>query len=159
MRLLSSSRFRLLVGMVLLALVAAACTGGDDDPVPDPSASEGAAPGGEESAELEIPVLEGAEIDVEPAIIDAVTTWIDEESGLTEMLKEELVLASASMTRDVHHLTYEQQHGGVAVRGAQLVVHVRDTGEVLAASQSLSTTLPGEGTTEELTQDLSLIHI
>ena len=153
MRLLSSSRFRLLVGMVLLALVAAACTGGDDDPVPDPSASEGAAPGGEESAELEIPVLEGAEIDVEPAIIDAVTTWIDEESGLTEMLKEELVLASASMTRDVHHLTYEQQHGGVAVRGAQLVVHVRDTGEVLAASQSLSTTLPGEGTTEELTQD------
>jgi subtilisin-like proprotein convertase family protein len=158
---------RAVVTVLALAVAAAGCTGGDAD---DP-ASEGAeAPAASESVDGDgagseaaggggafvIVLAPGAEVDVDQEVLDAAERWIAEESGLSAMLQEEIFLSTASRTRDVTHLTFVQQHGEVSVRGAQFIVHVRDGGEVLGASQSLVETLPGEGVTEELTAEEAL---
>lgn len=139
---------------VALCLAAAACTGGDG-PAGEPTAADeaSAAPGaGPSGAGSAIAIAPGAQVDVAQPILDAVGEWIATDSGLSDMLREEIVLDRVTRTRDVQHLRFVQQHGEVSVRGAQFIVHVRDTGEVLGASQSLVETLPGEATTEELTQ-------
>lgn len=161
---------RLLAVLLLLALLAAACTGGDDEPEdpasesaqdPTEEADDPAAPdddadddvtddGPAPEGDLPIPVVDGYEPDVDADILQAAQQWIANESGLTAMLQEEIFLAEVSQTQDVYHLTYLQQHDDVAVRGAQFIVHIRDTGEVIGASQSLTETLPGDGVTEEL---------
>ena len=146
---------RVSAALVALCVLAAACTGADD-PGPDtPSAEESRAedvdgPTTTTTGSVGVQQVAGVDIDVDDDILEAAHTWIVEESGLSDMLQEELFLAEVTTTRDVIHLTFVQQHDDVAVRGAQFIVHVRDTGEVLGASQSLTTTLPGEDTTEEL---------
>ena len=148
---------RVSAALVALCMLAAACTG-SDDPAPDtPSsaASEGEDTSADGSTDVTtgsvgVQQVAGADIDVDDDILEAAHTWIVEESGLSDMLQEELFLAEVSTTRDVVHLTFVQQHDDVAVRGAQFIVHVRDTGEVLGASQSLTTTLPGSDTSQEL---------
>ena len=156
---------RALAVLVVIVLMAAACTSGDEpaeegsptDPSEDAATVEDPTdegPSGEDTdpgAVTPIPLVDGAEIDVDADVLQAAQDWIDTESGLTDMLREEIFLASATQTQDVHHLTYVQQHGDVSVRGAQFIVHIRESGEVIGASQSLTETLPGDGTTEELT--------
>ncbi|HUG83424.1 MAG TPA: M36 family metallopeptidase [Euzebya sp.] len=152
---------RAATALLVIALLLAACTGADDpegagseDPTPGTAVDAGSdTPGGVSFTTSGIPLAPGAEVDVDPAVLDAAAAWLDEESGLTDMLREEIFLSQATRTRDVWHLMFVQQHGEVSVRGAQFVVHVRDTGEVLGASQSLIETLPGDGATEELTPD------
>lgn len=154
--------------LMVLALVAAACTGGEDpaedaDADPTDATDVGAvtatastdddgasAPAGDSAGG--IPLAPGVEdVDVEDDVLTAVAEWIDTSSGLSELLREEIFLSQVTRTRDVLHLQFVQQHGEVSVRGAQFVVHVRDTGEVLGASTSLVETLPGAGTAEALT--------
>ncbi|CAN5260052.1 hypothetical protein BH23ACT9_BH23ACT9_30800 [soil metagenome] len=150
---------RFLLVMIALCVVLAACTGAEGpdtaaspdpaDPNQQPSAQDGtaAAPGDG------IMLAAGVDIDLDPEIRAAAGDWILNASGLTDMLREELFLSRVTRTRDVQHLLFEQQHDEVSVRGAQFVVHIRDTGEVLGASRSLTETLPGDDATEELTPD------
>ena len=142
---------RALLLPLVLALVVVACTvgddtGGGDDPTED--APTGVA---QQAAGGTILFAPGVDLDVDQSLLDAASTWIEEESGLSEMLREEIFLDRVSQTQDVTHLTFVQQHGNVSVRGAQFIVHVRENGEVIGASQSLTETLPGDGVTEELT--------
>ncbi|WP_370324934.1 M36 family metallopeptidase [Euzebya sp.] len=154
-------RSRALLALFVLALVAAACTGAEDtpttegsdspaDPTEDVAVDGAGTDDGDGATSTEVAIAPGADVDVEPEVLDAVGTWIAEESGLTEMLREEIFLERVTRTRDVLHLTFVQQHDEVSVRGAQFIVHVRETGEVIGASQSLTETLPGDGISEEL---------
>lgn len=78
--------------------------------------------------------------------------WIDESSGLTDMLREEIFFESLRRAGRVAHVRYIQAHGNVRVRGAFFVVHVLADGSVQGASNSLITALPADNATEELTQ-------
>ncbi|MEE8600186.1 PepSY domain-containing protein [Euzebya tangerina] len=151
---------RVLALLLVLAVVAAACTGGGDEPEDGGETTSEQSDGQEQDTQAgggaggdAVMFAPGVDLDVEPAILDATGTWIAEESGLTDMLREELFLEQVSQTADVTHLTFVQQHDEVSVRGAQFIVHVRENGEVIGASQSLTETLPGDGVTEELTAD------
>ena len=117
--------------LLVLAVLSGACSsGGGGD----------AAAGG--------PPVEGSD----EAIKATAQRWIDEESGLTDMLKEEIFFDSLQRAGNVTHVRYIQAHGGVAVRGAQFIVHVLADGTVQGASNSLVTALPADDATEELTQ-------
>ncbi|MGI9018780.1 MAG: proprotein convertase P-domain-containing protein [Euzebya sp.] len=147
---------RTLVLLVVAAFLAAACTAGEDPSSAGPSedaAEQGPASPGNSSVVGAVALVPGAQVDVDPAIIEAAGQWIGEDSGLSPMLQEEIFLDRVTRTRDVYHLTFLQQHDEVSVRGAQFVIHIRDTGEVLGASQSLTDALPGEGVSEQVTQD------
>ncbi len=145
--------------VLLVALLVAACTDGGGPPATPDATPDARTTASEDTAAdpptpapaPSIVLADGARVDVEDALLDAAALWIAEESGLSEMLQSELALQSATTGRDVVHLRFVQQHDDVTVRGAQLIVHVRTRGEVIGASQSLTTTLPGEGTDEELT--------
>lgn len=148
--------------VAVLCVLAAACTGSGDDPSPTPGeattdATE-VAPTAEASTEADVtalPVAPGAELDgaLPPEVAAAAADWIATESGLSAMLQEEIFLAEVIRTRDVLHLRFVQQHDDVSVRGAQFVLHVREDGEVLGSSSSLSEVLPADDATEELTPD------
>lgn len=147
------------IAVLLLCLTASACTGTDPDdrgqgsdlPV-DEQVEGGPTVSSTERLSGGIALTPGARVDVDQAILDAAGSWIAEESGLTEMLQEELFLDRVTQTRDVYHLTFLQQHDRVSIRGAQFIVHVRDSGKVLGASQSLTDSLPGAGVSQDLSQ-------
>ena len=109
--------------MLALAVVAAGCSGGAADESPDEQTR---------------------------AIAER---WIDEQSGLTQMLREELFFDRVQRLGRVAHVRYLQAHGGVAVRGANFIVHVLADGTVQGASNSLTTALPADDATEQLSQD------
>lgn len=135
-----------LVVLLVLCLVAAACT-----PAADPEEQEAAEDGSFQPGDIR--PAPGRSVDVPGDVLQAAESWLIDSSGLSDLLLEEIFLSEVRQTRDVLHLRFVQQHGGVSVRGAEFILHVRESGDVLGASQSLSEILPAPDATEELTAE------
>ena len=150
--------------LVLLALVAAACTGGDDTTPTQTPVDEGstvaAAPASEEpSAEatasptattddftdpMALPEATGAATMSlsDDELIAIADDWIAEESGLDSVYQEQIHFHGLQRSGRVAHVTYVQGHDDVDVRGATFIVHVLDDGTVQNASNSLRDAIP-----------------
>lgn len=107
--------------LLVLALTAGACTSGGDD---DTDAA-----GGGEAAGLELSRDEAEE---------AADAWLDEwdelDAGTRRSLERTRVVRRAGVT----HVRYTQTYHDIPVRGAEVVVHVRDDGTVEGATSSLA---------------------
>lgn len=166
--------WRGLAAVGVLALLAAACTGGGEatdptgptadatdpgeaaataepegtgDPAEDPTAAAEADP-----MALPAPQATGSVPFSDDELVAIADTWIAGDSGLSDMLREEIAFDRLVRSGRVAHLTYVQAHDDVTVRGATFIVHVRDDGSVQNASNSLRTVLPAEDSTVELSE-------
>jgi subtilisin-like proprotein convertase family protein len=121
----------LLVG---LAVVSAACSsdsGGDE---------EAGGSDGEPAAE---------EVSDDDAVA-AAEAWLDDWSELDEEGRASLELDRAVRSRGVTHVHFAQQFDDIRVRGAEVIVHVKDDGEVRGANTSLTDARPDPGVEQQV---------
>lgn len=122
-----------MVGVLIVTLVA--CSSGDDD-----TTSATSAPADELTAE-------------EQAVVDQAEAWLGEADAVEDATFETLVFSSLSRSPNVTHVTFGQEYDGHPVQDAEVVVHVRDTGEVAGANNALTDAQPSAGAAEEISAE------
>lgn len=130
---------RAIAPLVLAGLVAACSGGGDDDDRADREREEEDGGGTEQAGELG-----------DDEAVEAAEAFLEDYDGLDDEGRDSLELVGTRRSPGVTHVRYRQVFDDVAVRSAQLVVHVDDDGEVLGASDSTTEARPEPGVEQQL---------
>ncbi len=143
---------RLLSLLLVLALVALGCSGGDDDADDDNGSTDGSSEGnggGDEDG--------GDELNADDeAAIEAAEEWIADESGIGDSIRESLVVAGVDSSGAVSHVRFDQVYDEHRVLDAGLTVHVLEDGSVQSATDELSGGTPPESMQMTLTEEAAV---
>lgn len=127
-----------LVGLGLVAVLAVAalsCSSNGSE-----SSTDATAPADELSAE-------------EQAVVDEAQQWLGDASAVDDDTFESLAFSGLTTSPNVTHVTFGQTFDGHPVQDAEVVVHVRDDGEITGANNALTDASPGADATQEIDAD------
>ncbi len=89
----------------------------------------------------------------EQAIVDQAHSWLDDAEAVDDATFDSLVFSGLTTSPNVTHVTFAQEYDGHPVQDAEVVVHVRDSGEVAGANNALTDAQPGDDVSQEISAD------
>ncbi len=122
-----------MVGVLVFSLVSCSSSGDDE---PEASSS----PDTELTSEQQ-------------AIVDDAQAWLGDAAAVDDTTFESLTFTGLTTSPNVTHVTFGQEYDDHLVQDAEVVVHVRDGGEITGANNALTDARPADDATEEVSAD------
>jgi subtilisin-like proprotein convertase family protein len=140
--------------LLVASLLAAACSSGDDDDDASDDTNDTADTSDTADTGDSTPDTEASGDD--EAVIETATTWIADESGLSEDEQDQLGDPTVTHQGPVSHVTFTQEFDGVPVRGAEYTVHVLDDGTVQSTTDARVDAEPAGSADPEIEEALAV---